>query len=127
MTTMWLENHRLAARVLRRGRLVEDLVQHAPLSLACLDDYRTLDQVVERLEVLYEKAHRICAYNASLASRSPLPRLLDEKQRATMNKYGLAAGADRYPSHCFHRLRRTIDQLEERRKRLERTERRRAA
>ena len=78
-----------------------------------LSNYRTLPQVRARLAVLYAKADRIVAYNATLD-----PSVLDEKQLVTMVEQKRTLGVDTYPPRAFTSLRRGIDILKAREKRL---------
>lgn len=70
-------------------------------------------EVSARLTVLYEKAFRIASYNQTLSADT-----LDEKQRLILHKYRLVPGIDRMPPLVYKTLRRTIDQLETRARRM---------
>lgn len=85
-----------------------------------LRDYRTLDQVRDRLAVLYDKADRVQRFLDAGCTGS---HVLDAKQAAILE--ATVGDVDLRFRRYFHTLRRTIDFLESRRRLLERHERRR--
>jgi len=99
--------------------VVQSVPPCAPRSLR---DYRTAQEIRDRLDVLYAKAARITAYDASVVEGFPDVALLDEKQQAIIRERGTGPQG-LFPPRVFRTLRRTIDALETRQHYLPRAER----